>query len=135
MKVLYVREVLGLAKLHYYLRLDNKEKHDQYLTELLNAGYLEDVSEVFTTEEDKNFVRTSHGFLENQEKIYVMPSNWDEIGRRLRTEDIGIAIVEKYNQYLDKPMTIEFKEIEEKDYARMFIAEWDDGSESVLFNE
>jgi len=135
MKVLFVRQVLGLSQLHYYLKTENSVKHDEYLTELLEAGYLEDVSDVFVEEEDKKFVRSAAGFLETDKGIYVMPSSWDIRGKRMRTDEKGIEIIQKYNQFLTRTMKIEFKEIKEEDFERMTIAEWDDGSESVLFNE
>lgn len=135
MKVLFVRQVLGLAQLHYYLKTENPQKHDEYLTELLEAGYLEDVSDVFVEKEDKDFIRNAAGFLENEKGIYVMPSSWDIRVKRMRTEEKGIAIIEKYNPYLSRVMEIEYKEIKDEDFERMTIAEWDDGSESVLFNE
>lgn len=135
MKVLFVKEVLGLTKLHYYLKTENEEKHNEYLKDLLENGYLEDLTEVFTEEADKNFIRTAHGFLELDNKIYCMPNEWSEQGKHLRTDKKGIEIIEKYNQFLKKPMKIDFEEIKEEDFDRMYIMQWEDCSESVMFNE
>lgn len=135
MRVLFVKEVLGLTRLHYYLKRENEEKHNEYLKELLDNGYLEDLTEIFTEESDKKFIRTSHGFLELNNKIYSMPHEWDERGKCLRTDNKGIEIIEKYNAFLENPMKIDFKEIKEEDFERMCIIEWEDGSESVMFNE
>lgn len=55
MKVLYVAEVLGLTRLHYYLKTENATKHDEYLLELLKENYLEDVSDVFVKMKIKSF--------------------------------------------------------------------------------
>ena len=133
MKVLYVAEVLGLTRLHYYLKTENATKHDEYLLELLKENYLEDVSDVFVTDEDKDFFNNAFGFIEIKDKLYTMPSNWSDSAKKMRTDEIGIEIIKKYNEFLKNPMKLSFKEIKEEDFDRMYITEWDDGSESVLF--
>lgn len=62
-----------------------------------------------------------------------MPSNWSDSAKKMRTDEIGIEIIKKYNEFLKNPMKLSFKEIKEEDFDRMYITEWDDGSESVLF--
>ena len=132
MQVLFINEVLGLSKLHYYLKRENPQKHDEYLKELLEYGYLEDVSEVFIEEEDKKFARNAFGFLEIENKFYVMPNSSDELSKKLRTERKGIEIIEKYNKLLKEPMNLQYKQIEQNQLEKMTVVEWEDGSESVV---
>ena len=133
MKVLYVAEVLGLTKLHYFLKDENSDKHDEYLLELLNAGYLEDISDVFPSDKDREMVRGCFGFLEKENNLYTVPFTWSELNKKMRTEEKGIDIITKYNKFLDNPMIISFEEIDESSYEKMYVTEWEDGSESVMF--
>lgn len=131
MKVLYISDVLGLIKLHYYMYKSNKSLHDEYMKELLENKYLEDITEVFDNERD--FIRNNAGFIENENKIYAFSSNFSKESKRLRTEKKGQEIIEKYNKLSQMKLKIQYKEIEEKDFERVVIVEWDDGSESILF--
>lgn len=133
MKVLYVAEVLGLSKLHYFLKDENSQKHDEYLLSLLKENYLEDISDIFISEEDRNMVKNTFGFIEVDNKLYTVPFTLSEKSKKMRTEEKGINIILYYNKYLNIPMKISFKEINNNDFEKIYITEWDDGSESVLF--
>lgn len=135
MRVLFVNEVLGLTRLHYYLMKEDNNEHKNYLIELLEAGYLENVSDIFHTKEDKMLMSSNDGYLEYEGNMYKFPSVWEEKCKKLRTEENGIRIIEKYNQRLKKTINLQYKSIKEEDYNRMIVVEWEDGSESVLFNE
>ena len=135
MRVLFVKEVLGLSRLNYYLHKENINAHKDYLLELLEAGYLNDISEVFPNEEDKALMRNSEAVLETNGNMYIYPCAWDEMGKKMRTEKKGIEIIEKYNKFLNDPIVLQFKEIENKDYERVIIVEWEDGSEDILFKD
>lgn len=118
MKVLFVNEVLGLTKLHYFLKSENSDKHNEYLLSLLKEDYLEDISDIFSSEKERDMVRDSFGFIEVNNKLYTMPFNWSDKSKKLRTEEKGINIIVNYNQYLVHPMKISFKEISESDLKK-----------------
>lgn len=135
MRVLFANNVLGLSRLSYDLSKENIPEHKNYLLELLEQGYMNDISDIFPTEEDRILMRNSEAVLETNGNMYIFPCSWDETGRKMRTDEKGIGIIEKYNQMLEKPMVFQFKEIKEEDYKRMVVVEWEDGSEAILFND
>lgn len=135
MKILFVKEVLGLGRLHSRLGKENEELRKKYLMELISAGYMEDISDVFPNDEDREIMRTSDGILESEGKLYNFPCSWDAKSKCMRTEEKGIEIIERYNSMLNKPINISSKELKEEDYERVTIIEWEDGSEGILFNE
>ena len=135
MKVLYVGESGGLSNLSYHLRIQDKELNARFLTELLEAGYLQDVTELFGKNEDLEWMRASGGVLDVGDNIYDLPFSWDEKFKRMRTDDTSIEIHEKYNAMLKNPLVFSYKEIKPEDFDRMVVVEWEDGSESILFNE
>lgn len=132
MKVLFVNEVLGLINLHYMLKREDNQKHKEYLIELLNEGYMEDISEIFSEEIDKKSIRHAHGILEINNTMYSFPYYDTEQQKRLRVETKGHEIIAKYNVLLKNPMKIEFKEFDENNYNRIIIQEQEDGSEFIF---
>lgn len=135
MKILFINEILGLTNLHYMLKKENNQMHKEYLIELCNEGYMEDISEIFSEEYEKETIRHSHGILEINNNIYNFPSSDTEISKRLRIETKGHEIIDKYNSLLKSPMKIEFKEFKEQDYKSILIQERDDGSEFIDFTK
>lgn len=133
MKVLFVREVLGLARLQYALKKEDDVKHTDYLEELLHNGFLEDVSDIFG-KEDRELLKDYPGFLEKENSFYMVPEE-TELSRKMRTDSKCVNIIEKYNRLVKNPMHIEFREITDEEYERMIIVYGEDGSESVVLYE
>lgn len=133
MKVMFVSEVLGLARLQYALKNEDSVQYKNYMEELLNNGFLEDVSELFN-KEDRELLINYPGFLAKEDNFYMIPEQ-TELSRKMRTDSKSVAIIEKYNKLVKNPMNIQFRDISEEEYERMIVVSNEDGSESVVLYE
>lgn len=133
MKVLFVREVLGLARLQYALKNEDVVKYNEYLEEMLQNNFLEDVSELFN-KEDRELLKNYPGFLQQDDKFFMIPED-TELSRIMRTNSISIDIIKKYNNFIKNPMQMQFREITEEEYERMIVVSSEDGSESIVLYE
>jgi hypothetical protein len=132
-KIVYSQDVLGLISIWYDLHRQNKELHDQFMTEVFKLGYLEDITEVFNHVDDKWFLNTASGFVIIEEKTYTFHSKEKEY--EMRCDERFHKVVEEFNQKLERPIKLQYKEIKDDRFPSMVISVWEDGSEHILFTD
>ena len=129
-KIIYVNEVSGLSRIWHYLHEDSKELHDEFMLKVLELGYLKDDTELFTEVPDMDFLLTTSGYLQHQDKVYSMEATID-----MRSDEKFHQLVEQYNQKLQRPVNLSYKEVPNHRIPSMLIISWDCGSESILFKD
>lgn len=129
-KIIYVNDVSGLSRIWYYLHDESKELHDEFMLKVLELGYLKDDTELFTEIADMEFLLTTSGYLQHEDKIYSI-----ELTSDMRADENFHKLVEQYNQKLKRPANLSYKEVPNHRIPSMLVISWDCGSESILFKD
>lgn len=129
-KVLYVTSVLGFDGIPYDLYRENKELHREFLLSLKKINALEDVSDVFQSEEERKWIIDTEGCLVFEDKIFTINSS---ISTSLRALPEFHLVIEEFNKKLQRPKKIEYKEIPNERFPYCFVMDFEDGSENIFF--